>query len=90
MSADRRPTTVSALWRLLPYARPALPRLILGMVVGISAGLVALAIPQVLEYLVDTVLADRNAAGILPAALARSSGSASSRPPRSSCAAPSC
>ncbi|THG29780.1 ABC transporter ATP-binding protein [Naasia lichenicola] len=69
MPADRRPNTVSALWRLLPYARPALPRLILGMVVGIAAGLVALAIPQVLEYLVDTVLADRNAAGILPAAL---------------------
>lgn len=48
-----RLTTFRSLQRLYPYAKPALPRMYLGMVAALLAGLVALAIPQVLAWLVD-------------------------------------
>jgi len=65
-AAPRR-STVRSLARLYPYARPALPRIALGMVAALLAGLVALAIPQVLQRLVDGPLADSDPSQIWPA-----------------------
>ena len=48
-----RANTFRSLQRLYPYAKPALPRIYLGMVAALLAGLVALVIPQVLAWLVD-------------------------------------
>ena len=53
-----RRNTFRTLLRLYPYARPALPRLALGALAALLAGLVALAIPQVLAGLVDGPLSD--------------------------------
>ena len=50
-STDRR-STARALARLLPFARPALPRLALGTASALVASLLALSIPLVLEALV--------------------------------------
>ncbi len=52
-AAAARRNTFRSLQRLYPYAKPALPRIYLGMVAALLAGLVALAIPQVLAWLVD-------------------------------------
>ncbi|MFZ4843722.1 ABC transporter ATP-binding protein [Mycetocola saprophilus] len=62
------PSVFSSLWRLREYARPALPRLALGGVAGLFAGLLALAIPLVLRELVDGPLASRDTALIIGAA----------------------
>lgn len=51
-SAPSRPSTGAALLRLLPFARPVLPRLILGGVSALAASLVALCIPLVLEQVI--------------------------------------
>jgi len=60
-SAQRQPTsgtpTIATLARLLPFVRPALPRMGAGMLAALGAGLCALAIPQVLESLVNGPLA---------------------------------
>ncbi|RLP77334.1 ABC transporter ATP-binding protein [Mycetocola tolaasinivorans] len=61
-------SVISSLWRLREYARPALPRLALGGVAGLFAGLLALAIPLVLRELVDGPLASRDTALIIGAA----------------------
>jgi len=53
-----RRNTFRTLLRLYPYARPAVPRLALGAFAALLAGLVALAIPQVLAGLVDGPLSD--------------------------------
>ena len=50
--------TARALARLIEYARPALPAIIAGMVAALLSQLVALAIPQVLQSIVDGPLAD--------------------------------
>lgn len=55
-----RQGTVRALARLYPFLKPALPRLILGAVSALLAALVSLAIPLVLQRLVDGPLADRD------------------------------
>src|SRR6185312_1500997 len=51
--------TELSLWRtiarLKDYVRPILPRLIMGFFSALGASLVALAIPQVLRGLVDTI-----------------------------------
>lgn len=44
------------LWRLLPYAKSAVPRLILGIVAAIAAHMFALAIPQFLRDLVNSLV----------------------------------
>ncbi|WP_051973514.1 ABC transporter ATP-binding protein [Cryobacterium sp. MLB-32] len=62
-----RTSTFRSLARLYPYAKPALPRIALGMVAALLAGLVALAIPQVLLRLVDGPLADNDPNQIWPA-----------------------
>ncbi|HSP75031.1 MAG TPA: ABC transporter ATP-binding protein [Cryobacterium sp.] len=68
---DARPTgrknTFRSLLRLYPYAKPALPRIYLGMVSALLAGLVALAIPQVLQRLVDGALSQGDPSQIWPA-----------------------
>lgn len=47
----------TTLRRLGPFVRPILPRLLVGFLCALTAGLIALAIPQVLSWLVNTVIA---------------------------------
>ncbi len=61
--------TIAAISRLYPFMRPAMPRIILGMVSALLAGLVALLIPQVLKWLVDGALSTGDRAQIVPAFL---------------------
>ncbi len=61
--------TFAAIRRLYPYAKPAMPRVILGMVSALLAGLVALLIPQVLRVLVDGPLQAGDSAQVWPAFL---------------------
>lgn len=49
--------TIKTLLRLLPYARKALPRMILGIFAAIGAHMFALAIPQMLQDLVNSLVA---------------------------------
>jgi ATP-binding cassette subfamily B protein len=49
---DGRPSTVRALSRLLPFAKPVLPRLSMGALSALIASLLALSIPLVLEVIV--------------------------------------
>ncbi|MDR6906778.1 ATP-binding cassette subfamily B protein [Agromyces sp. 3263] len=63
-----RPGTVRALLRLREYAGPAIPFIIAGMAASLSAQLIALSIPQVLQSIVDGPLADGDASAILPLA----------------------
>ena len=48
-----RISTLRALARLVPFARPALPRLITGAFVGLGAALASLGIPLVLQWVID-------------------------------------
>ncbi|MFM9878770.1 MAG: ABC transporter ATP-binding protein [Rhodoglobus sp.] len=61
--------TFAAIRRLYPYAKPAMPRIYLGMVSAMLAGIVALLIPQVLKSLVDGPLQSGDSAQIWPAFL---------------------
>ncbi|MBD7957339.1 ABC transporter ATP-binding protein [Microbacterium sp. Sa4CUA7] len=56
-SSPERLSTARALLRLLPFAKPVLPRLILGAASALMASLLALAIPLVLEALIDGPIA---------------------------------
>ena len=67
--AAPRKSTFRTLLRLYPYAKLAMPRIYLGMVSALLAGLVALAIPQVLQRLVDGPLSRNDPSQIWPAAL---------------------
>lgn len=60
-------STFRAIWRIYPYAKHAMPRISLGMVSALLGALVALAIPMVLERLVNGALAERDPAAIWPA-----------------------
>jgi ATP-binding cassette subfamily B protein len=62
--------TVRTILRILPFVRPALRSIILGMVAALLAGLVSLAIPLVLQNLVDGPLSTGDGRQVLPAALA--------------------
>lgn len=64
-----RTGTVRALLRLREYARPAIPWILAGMAASLSAQLVALSIPQVLQAIVDGPLTDGDAASVVPLAL---------------------
>jgi ATP-binding cassette subfamily B protein len=73
---DQRPpshksdlNTAQALWRMYPYVKSALPRIVLGMVAALIAGVVALGIPLILERLVDGPLSTGDSAEIWPAVL---------------------
>jgi ATP-binding cassette subfamily B protein len=61
--------TVRTLLRILPWVRPALPRIIMGMVAALLAGLVSLGIPIILQSLVDGPLSSGDGGQIWPAAL---------------------
>ncbi|WP_019181867.1 ABC transporter ATP-binding protein [Microbacterium yannicii] len=76
-SPRSHPSTFRALARLLPFAKPVLPRLILGGVSALIASLLALSIPLVLESVVrgpissgDLALIGWGAAAILALGLA--------------------
>ena len=62
-------STFRTLMRIFPFAKSALPRIMLGMVAALLASLVALRIPQVLRWLVDGPLATGDASQVWPAAL---------------------
>ena len=65
MSADKkRPGTFSSIVRIYPWAKPAMPRIYLGMVTALIAALVALLIPQVLRALIDGPLKDGDSSQI--------------------------
>jgi ATP-binding cassette subfamily B protein len=49
--------TLRVLWRLVPYSKKALPRIFLGVFAAIAAHLFALAIPQLLQGLVNSLMA---------------------------------
>ena len=59
-----RQGTFRAILRVYPYARSAMPRVYLGMVAALVAGIVALVIPQVLRGLVDGPLQDGDSSRI--------------------------
>jgi ATP-binding cassette subfamily B protein len=61
--------TLSTLLRIFPYAKSALPRISLGMVAAISAHLFALAIPQFLRDLVNSLKDNGTAETLVPAVL---------------------
>ncbi len=67
--AEPRKSTFRTLLRLYPYAKPAMPRIYLGMIAALLAGLVALAIPQVLQRLVDGPLSQNDPSQIWPSVL---------------------
>jgi len=60
---------VRALWRLREFAGPALPAFSLSMGAALVAQLFALAIPQVLQQIVDGPLADGDATAVWPLAI---------------------
>jgi ATP-binding cassette subfamily B protein len=63
-------STAAALARILPFARSAMPRIILGMGAALGAGLVALCIPLILGALVDGPLSTGDTSQIWWAVLA--------------------
>lgn len=64
-TTSRRGTgVVRTLLRLYPFARPAMPRIVWGMVASLGASAVALIIPQVLEWVVDGPLSSGDEAQI--------------------------
>ncbi|WP_132201326.1 ABC transporter ATP-binding protein [Leucobacter luti] len=65
-----RLSTARALARLFPFARPALPRLIGGALVGLGAAVASLLIPLVLQWAVDGPITSGNRTQILWATLA--------------------
>ncbi len=63
-SSAERLSTPRALARLLPFAKPVLPRLTLGAVSALFASLLALAIPLVLEQIVQGPIASGDVTAI--------------------------
>ena len=67
--ASTRVGTARALFRLREYARPAVPAILGSMAAYLVAQLIALAVPQVLETIVDGPLADGDRAAVVPLSL---------------------
>ncbi len=63
-TSPKKVGTYASILRIYPYAKPAMPRIYLGMVSAMLAALVALAIPQVLRALVDGPLKDGDSSQI--------------------------
>jgi ATP-binding cassette, subfamily B, bacterial len=61
--------TARAIARLYPYVKPALPFIVLGMIAALAAGVVALFIPQVLQWLVDSALSTGDESRVVPSVL---------------------
>ncbi len=66
-SKKKSASTTRTLLRLYPYARPAMPRIYLGMIAALLGAVVALLIPQVLRDLVNGSLSEGDATAIWPA-----------------------
>ncbi|GAA3342146.1 ABC transporter ATP-binding protein [Curtobacterium pusillum] len=64
-----RPSTFRAIARIYPFVKPYRGRLIGGMFAAMGASLVALAIPYLLQWLVDGPLSSKDSAQIWPAGL---------------------
>jgi ATP-binding cassette subfamily B protein len=62
--------TVATLLRIFPYAKKALPRVILGTVAAVAAHMFALAIPQFLRDLVNSLSDHGSIEKLIPAVLA--------------------
>ena len=62
--------TVATLLRIFPYAKSALPRVILGTIAAVAAHMFALSIPQLLRDLVNSLKDNGSAATLIPAVLA--------------------
>ncbi len=62
---DGRPSTPRALARLLPIARPVIPRLAMGALSALIASLLALSIPLVLEVIVRGPIASGDPAQLI-------------------------
>jgi ATP-binding cassette subfamily B protein len=69
----RQPTTLQALRRLGPFVKPVRRSILIAMVMALAASLVSLAVPQVLQRIVDGPLADEDASRI-PGAVALIAG----------------
>ncbi|MBW4040934.1 MAG: ABC transporter ATP-binding protein [Acidobacteria bacterium] len=68
-AASKQPTTFQALRRLDPFVRPVRRSIVIAMAMALAASLVSLAVPQVLQRIVDGPLASKDAAQI-PGAVA--------------------
>jgi ATP-binding cassette subfamily B protein len=66
MSASEEQSTLRTLGRLYTYARPAMPRISAAVGVSLVASLVSLAIPQVLQVLIDGPLTQGDPSQIWP------------------------
>jgi ATP-binding cassette subfamily B protein len=66
-TAPERLSTARTLLRLYPYIKPALPRIVFGMVAALIASVVALLIPFVLQQLVDGPLSSHDSRQVWPA-----------------------
>lgn len=62
--------TMATLLRIFPYAKSALPRVILGTIAAIAAHMFALSIPQLLRDLVNSLQKDGTTATLIPAVMA--------------------
>ncbi len=51
----RQDKTIATVLRIFPYAKKALPRIVLGIIAAVAASLFALAIPQLLRSLFDSL-----------------------------------
>ncbi len=60
----KRPSTARAILRILPWVRPALPRIAMGAVAALVGAVVSLLIPQVLRSLVDGPLSEGDLNGL--------------------------
>ena len=60
----RQPSTIQALRRLDPFVRPVRRSIIIAMAMALAASLVSLAVPQVLQRIVDGPLASGDASAI--------------------------
>ena len=65
----KQPTTLQALRRLDPFVKPVRRSIVVAMAMALAASLVSLAVPQVLERIVDGPLATKDASQI-PGAVA--------------------
>jgi len=61
---DTHVPAVASLRRLLPYARPALPALILSAAAALVATLCGVAFPLVIQYIIDGPITEQNLAGL--------------------------